>query len=448
MSLFRRRRLSSRGDPVTLEEFGYLLGQANGTSVTTKAGVTVSAKRALGITAWYSGVRYIAEVCASLPVHTYQDRNGVRSQRADPPWLRQPDVEQPWFGWVEFAVMAMLHKGNSFSFKLRNAVGQVVGLREIHPDRVTTGIAPDSTKRFVVDRDERVWTTRDILHIPGLSWDGRFGLNPIQYAADALGAVAAADDYAQRFFANGTHMGGVISVGGEMTKEQRVRTREEWDEFHRGLLNAHRTGVLSRGSTYQRLALNAEDAQLIESRQYGVTEVSRLLRLPPHKLYELSRSTFSNIEHQSIEAITDGIQPWIERLEAHINFDPDLTPADNFIEWSLEGRLRGDTASRYAAWASAVGGPWAAVNEARRKENLPPVDGGDVVLAPLNMGKVGEQVAGDSRDLTVAEVIQKIYLGVGTVITPEEARQIINDSGGSLSPTPSTPLGPKSGGTT
>lgn len=390
-----------RSDPVTLEEFGYLLGRGNGSSVRTKAGVTVGPKRALGITAWYSGVRYISEVCASLPVRTYRDRNGERVRRADPPWLRSPDVEQTWFGLVEFWLMSLLHKGNAFSFKLRNQVGQVVGLREIHPDRVTTGIAPDSTKRFLVDDIERPFTTRDILHIPGLSWDGRFGLNPIQYAADALGAVAATDDYAARFFASGTHVGGLVTFKDHLTQTQAAEKLAEWERFHQGLLEAHRTAVLTGGAEYKPLALNAADTQLLESRKYGVTEVARLLRLPPHKLYDLERSTNNNIEHQSIEAVTDGIQPWVERIEAHLNADPDLTPPNNFVEFALEGRLRGDTASRFAAYASAVGRPWMTPDEVRRLENLPPMD--DQLLMPLNMGQgaaFGTDVSGLGGDPT------------------------------------------------
>lgn len=407
MSLLRRlpSRDVRRVADVSLEEMGLLLGQDRGV-VKSKAGVTVGARRALGITAWYSGVRYISEVTASLPVHTYRDRNGERSRRSDPPWMRSPDVDQTWFGLVEFWLMSMLHKGNAYAFKLRNPLGQVTGLREIHPDRITTGIAPDGSKRFMVDRTEQVYTTRDILHIPGLSYDGRFGLNPIQYAADAIGAVAGADDYAARFYASGAHMGGIISMPGYMTSEQAKSLREEWDRFHQGLLNAHKTGVLSGGARYDRISLNPTDTQLLETRQYGVAEVARLLRLPPHKLYDLTRATFSNIEQQSIEAITDGIQPWVDRLEAWINVDPDLLPAGNFIEFSMEGRLRGDTASRFSAYASAIGRPWMVPNEARRLENLPPLDGGDDLLSPLNMGQGSAHgidangLGGDPADVT------------------------------------------------
>lgn len=383
----RAGEVRNASDPVTLAEFGALLGDNSRNSSTSRAGTTVTPQRALGIAAWYSGVRHIAEVMAGLPIHRYRRLPGGdgRERRENPPWIAAPDVEQPWYGLVEFWLMSLLHRGNAFSFKLRNGANQVTGLREIHPDRVTTGQAPDGTKRFVIDDNERLWTTRDVLHIPGLAYDGRVGMNPIRCSADAIGAVAATDEYAARFFTNNTNLGGIISVEQAMTDDEALALRTEWESFHQGILNAHKTGVLSKGARYDRVTLNAEDSQLIESRQWGVTEISRLLRLPPHKLYELSRATFSNIEHLAIEATTDGIQPWAERIEAHVNFDPDLTPTGTYHEFTLEGRLRGDTKSRYEAHTSAVGGPWKTVNESRREENLSPIDGGDVVLQPLNM---------------------------------------------------------------
>lgn len=393
-----RARAATRraADPVTMEEFGYLLGQGRGNSFKTKAGTTVGPRRALGITAWYSGVRFIAEGIAALPVHTYQDDPAGRIRRSDPSWLAKPDTEQTWFGLVEFCMMSLLHKGNSCSFKLRNQVGQVVGLREMHPDLTTIGQAPDGSKRFRYADIDRDFTVRDVLHIPGLAYDGRVGMNPIQVLAEPLGTVAATNDYAARFFSNGTHVGGVISVQEMMTSDEALELKQEWDRFHQGLLAAHQTGVLSKGAVYNRVSLNAEETQLLESRQFGIAEVARMLRLPPHKLYDLTRATFSNIEHQSIEAVTDGLQPWCERLEAWINDDPDLMPAPvsvqgkrSFIEFQLEGRLRGDTQTRYAAYTSAVGRPWRTPNEVRRLENLPPMDGGDELLMPLNMTNPG-----------------------------------------------------------
>lgn len=388
-----RDRSVKRADPVSLEEFGYLLGQSSGASVRTKAGPTVSWKRALGLTAWYSGARYLSEGIAGLPWHMYRAVGPDRERRADPPWLERPDVEQPWFGLVEHMMMSLLHKGNSFSFKIRNAAEQVVGLREIHPDRVTVGVAPDGTKRFMIDRSEVVYTTREILHIPGLAYDGRVGINPVQCLAEPLGAAIAADDYAQRFFGNGTHVGGLISVPQELDSTQAQRLRAEWDQFHQGLLNAHKTGVLSKGATYQRISLSAADTQLIESRQFGIAEVSRMLRIPPHKLYELSRATFSNIEHQAIEAVTDSLQPWVERIEAWMNFDRDLLPPGYFIAASLEGKLRGDTMARYSSYTQAINAGWMSPATAARLENQPAPPELDYYMRPLNMQVLGETPA-------------------------------------------------------
>lgn len=395
---------SAQRAQVSEEEFAYLLGQSAGTVSRSKAGVSVTANRAMGVTAWYSGVRFLSEGVSFLPVHTYRKSgfgdSSRKDRRADPPWLVRPDEEMPWQGLVEHWMMSLLHRGNGYAFKLRDSVGRVVGLREIHPDRMQVVVAPDNRKRFIVDNDyENLLTGRDVFHIPGLAYNGRVGMNPIAVHAESLGGIVAADEYAYRWFGQGTHLGGLISVPERLSPTQAKDLREEWDRFHRGLREAHQTGVLGNGATYTRVSLSASDAQLLESRQFGIAEVSRILRIPPHKLYELSRSTNNNIEHQSIEAVTDGLQPWVERIEAWVNFDPDLLPKGNFIEFELEGRLRGDTATRYEAYQRAVGGPWMALNEARRLENLSPMPGGDEVLSPLNMGQAtqGQQSTVDAQ---------------------------------------------------
>lgn len=427
-------------DPVSMEEFSHLLGASNGNAYRSKAGTSVGPRRALGLPSWYSGVRYLSETVSSLPVHRYADVGDTRMRRADPPWVTKPDTELPWLQWAELQMMALLHKGNGYSFKLRNAAGQVVGLREIHPDRVTVGVAPDGTKRFLVDKDEYVYTVREILHIPGLGYDGRCGMNPIQYQADSLGAIAAADDYAGRFFGAGTHLGGIISVAQPLNEEQRIQARDEWDAFHQGLVNAHRTAILSNGSTYNRISLDAESSQLLESRQFGVTDVARILRIPPHKLYDLTRATFSNIEHQSIEAVVDSIRPWVERLEAHINFDPDLTPPGTFIEFQLEGLLRGDQTARGAFYASGIQNGWLSPQRAAQLENQPAPEELNYYLRPLNSAVVKpgqpepvQEDAAKSRSLSAAETVQKVYLGVlNGLITPAEGREMVNAAGGNL----------------
>lgn len=384
----RAEREVVRSDPVSMEEFGYLLGQGRGNSFRTKAGVSVGPKGALGIAAWWRGTRYLTETIAGLPAHTFRDQAGTRSRRADPPWRAKPDVETPWFALIELWMMSLLHKGNAYAFKLRDFQGRVVGLRGLHPDRVVPGQASDGTKVFMVDQDRsRGWTCREILHVPGLSYDGVVGLNPIQAHAETLGLVKAADEYASRSFGQGSHLRAYISLPQKLSSTEADDLKARWELFHNGMANASSFGVLGNGAEYKTVSLDPQQTQLLETRQWNVVTIGQILGVVPHKLYELSRATYSNIEHQAIEAVTDGIVPWVQRLEAWINFDPDLYPVvgRSFLEFQIEGLLRGDTAARGEFYSKAIGGPWMAGNEARRKENLPPMDGLDEVLAPLNM---------------------------------------------------------------
>lgn len=384
-----RAEVTRVADPISMEDFGYLLGQNGAGGVRTKSGTQVGVKRALGLTAWYSGVRYLAESASTVPWHHYMKvADDSRERRAPQSWLANPDLDQTWLGLVEHWVMSMTNVGDAYAWKLRNGAGQVVGLREIHPNRITGGIAPDGSKRFLVDRDEREYTTAEILHIPGLANDSRFGINPVRNFAESLGVIAAADDYAARFFGSGSHMGGLISVPQVLQQGEREALRQEWDQFHSGLLNAHRTGVLSKGATYTRISLDAASAQLLETRGYGIAEVSRMLRIPPHKLYDLSRATFSNIEHQAIEAVTESIRPWVVRIETAINSDPDLVLPGHYIEASLEGLLRGDAASRVAYINGGIAGGWLTPGRGARLENLPAPPELDYYQRPLNVAVI------------------------------------------------------------
>jgi len=377
-------------DPVSMEEFGYLLGQSSGNSFRTKAGLTVGPKGALGIPAWWRGVRYITETISGLPAHTYRDRGGQRARRANPMWRDKPDVETPWFALVEFWIMSLLHKGNAYAFKMRSPQGQVIGLRPLHPDRVKPGVTSGGQKVFEVDNREDVgYTTREILHIPGLSYDGVAGLNPIQAHAETLGLVQAAEQYASRHFGTGSHLRAYLSLPQKLSTDEANALKARWERFHSGMANASEFGVLGNGAEYKTVSLDPQQTQLLETRKWNVVTIGQILGVVPHKLYDLSNATYTNIEHQAIESVTDGIVPWVTRLEAWINFDPDLFARGSFIEWEIEGLLRGDTATRYEAYSKAIGGPWMKGNEARRLENLEPVDGLDEVLSPMNMQGTG-----------------------------------------------------------
>lgn len=399
----RPREIERSSREVSMEEFAaaLALGPGRYTGARAHSGVLVTDRTLMGSTAWYRGVRFVASAVSGLPWHQYMRLpDDARERRSAPPWLARPDAEQTWRGLVEYFIVALLNKGNGFAFKLRNEAGQVFGLREIHPDRVTTGIAPDGTKRFLVDHLPHEYTTREIFHVPGFVDDAsRFGCNPIRTLANAMGIVLGGDEYAGRFY-SASNLGGIISYPGPpLDGDEAERVRVEWEAFHDGLANAHKTGVLSGGATYNRIALSAEEAQLLQARTFGITEVARAIGIAPHKLYELSRATFSNIEHQSIEVATDTVRPHVHYIEDAVNHDPDLVLPGFFVEAAMEGLMRGDSAAIAASLSAGVNGGWLSPYTAARIQNLPAPDELDYYLRPLNMAVIRPgQPVDDSPD--------------------------------------------------
>jgi HK97 family phage portal protein len=388
LTLAAARRDVSRADPVTMEEFGYLLGRGRGGGE-TKAGVNVGPTKALSVSAWYRGCRYISETMAGLPVDAFRDSAGERTKRAKPLWVKRPDTEMPWFGLAEHWLMSLLHRGNAYGFKIRNPIGQVTGMRALHPDRVKVGQALDGTKIFEIDgREDMGFTRREILHVPGLSYNGIVGLDPLTLMAEAIGRAAAADDFASKSLGSGNHLQAYISLPQQLSPTQAEKLKAQWEKFHRGMANSHELGVLGNGATYNTVSLTPEQQQLIETRKFEVTEIARFLGVVPHKLYDLERATFSNIEHQAIEAVVDGIRPWATRIEAFVNYDATLLPGTNFLEFDLQGLLRGDSAARAAFHAAAINAGWKTPAAAARQENEPAPDEIDYYLRPLNMAVI------------------------------------------------------------
>lgn len=386
-------RFLQRASDIPIEEFATLI---NGGVTNTTSGVVVGPRQALGISAWYSGVRYISETIAGLPCPTYRDNPAGRIEIPDRSWKRKPAPETPWFGLIEFLLMSLLHKGNAYCFKQRNETGQVVWLIPVHPDRVKVGQTPQGFKLFTIDNHRDLpFTTREILHIPGLSYDGIVGINPLVYQANTLGAVAASSESAARSFGQGSVLDAYLSVPDTLDDDAVMRLKAIWDRQHKGLMNAHELAILAGGAEYKTIGLNPEQTQLLESRKFGVTEVARVLRLPPHKLYDLERATYSNIEHQSIEAVTDGILPWCNRIEAWVNSDPDLTGPKTFHEFNIDGLLRGDFKTRMDGYVAAINAGVFEPAEARHKENLPYVEGSEYLLRPMNMVTVGPDAVED-----------------------------------------------------
>lgn len=363
---------------------------------TAWSGMSVTSQSAVQIAAVMACVRVIAEDIGKLPAIVYRQLEDNRRERATDTreWRLIHDRPNRWMSSQAFretmTAWALL-RGNGLA--LKNIVrGEVRELLPIHPDRVRFEQTSDWELIYHVrgvDGVERPMTRRQVFHLPGLSLDGIVGTGVVELARNTLGVAMAAERHASKFFANGLQTSGVFTHPDRLSKEAYDRLKESLREEHTEE-NIYSFMLLEEGMSWVQTGLTSDDSQFLESRKFEVTEIARWFRVSPHKIADLERATFSNIEHQAQEHITDTLMPWGTRWE-HA-WAEHVLPDGLIAELLYDALLRGTTLDRFRAYQIAAGGsaPWMARNEVRRRENLDPIEGLDDVLVPLNMGGVDD----------------------------------------------------------
>ncbi|MBQ7292589.1 MAG: phage portal protein [Clostridia bacterium] len=367
------------------------------------AGKHVNERSAMQMTAVYSCVRILAEAVAGLPLHLYKytDEGGKEKAVDHPLYLLlhdEPNPEMSSFVFRETLMTHLLLWGNAYAQIIRNGKNEVVALYPLMPNKMS------------VDRDERgqlyytyqrsneeaptmkgssvILKPSEVLHIPGLGFDGLVGYSPIAMAKNAIGMAIACEEYGAKFFANGAQPGGVLEHPGTIKDPQRVR--ESWQSTFGGSGNANRIAVLEEGMKYTPIAISPEQAQFLETRKFQINEIARIFRVPPHMVGDLEKSSFSNIEQQSLEFVKYTLDPWVIRWEQSIMRSL-LTPEEKktlYVKFNLEGLLRGDYQSRMNGYAIGRQNGWMSANDIRELENLdriPTEEGGDLYLINGNM---------------------------------------------------------------
>lgn len=230
-----------------------------------------------------------------------------------------------------------------------------------------------------------------MLHIPGLGYDGLVGYSPVAMAKNSLGMAMACEEYGASFFANGAAPGGVLEHPGTLKDPNRLR--ESWNAVHQGSNRAHRLAVLEEGMVYKQISISPEQAQFLQTRKFQINEIARIFRVPPHMLADLDKSSFSNIEQQSLEFVKYSLDPWIVRWEQslHRALFSETEKQRFFVRFNVDGLLRGDYRSRMAGYAVARQNGWMSANDIRELENLDRISaelGGDLYLINGNMTKL------------------------------------------------------------
>lgn len=390
LSIFKFGRNASSGDDRS--PWGDFWFQPVGR--VTGAGIRVDANVAMTLSAVYACVRVLSETFATLPFRMYRPKPGGGRIQVTNHWLYQlmakrPNRFQTPFEFREMIQGHVVLRGNAFCEIIANGAGEIQELMPLHPDRVRIELLDNGSYRYkyTTPLGEIIYFRRDqIWHLRGLSSDGIVGLNPIELQRETIASGLGAQSYGNRFFANDAKpSGGWIEMPGRFAdKTARQNFRDSWQEAQ-GAANRGKVAVLENSMKYHEVGINNRDSQFLESRQFSVSDIARMFRVPPHLIMDLSKSTNNNIEQQSLELATYTMTPWGERWESSIETNL-LGDGEEFeIEFDFSALLRGDTKGRSEYYHNGIQDGWLTRNEVRLAEGRDPIDGLDEPLRPLNM---------------------------------------------------------------
>ena len=362
------------------------------------SGKQVTERSAMQMTAVYSCVRILSEAVAGLPLHLYRYKEGGGKEKAiDLPLYRlmhdEPNPEMSSFVFRETLMTHLLLWGNAYAQIIRNGKGEVIALYSLMPNKMRVDRDENGNLyyEYVHSSDEadtmKNTTVRltpyNVLHIPGLGFDGLVGYSPIAMAKNAIGMAIACEEYGAKFFANGAAPSGVLEHPGVIKDPQKVR--EAWQSQFGGSQNANKIAVLEEGMKYTPISISPEQAQFLETRKFQINEIARIFRVPPHMVGDLEKSSFSNIEQQSLEFVKYTLDPWVMRWEQSLSraLFTEEEKKTLFFKFNVEGLLRGDYQSRMNGYATARQNGWMSANDIRELEDMdkiPAEQGGDLYL--------------------------------------------------------------------
>ena len=362
------------------------------------SGKQVTERSAMQMTAVYSCVRILSEAVAGLPLHLYRYKEGGGKEKAiDLPLYRlmhdEPNPEMSSFVFRETLMTHLLLWGNAYAQIIRNGKGEVIALYPLMPNKMRVERDENGSLyyEYIHSSDEadtmKNTTVRltpyNVLHIPGLGFDGLVGYSPIAMAKNAIGMAIACEEYGAKFFANGAAPSGVLEHPGVIKDPQKVR--EAWQSQFGGSQNANKIAVLEEGMKYTPISISPEQAQFLETRKFQINEIARIFRVPPHMVGDLEKSSFSNIEQQSLEFVKYTLDPWVMRWEQSLSraLFTEEEKKTLFFKFNVEGLLRGDYQSRMNGYATARQNGWMSANDIRELENMdkiPAEQGGDLYL--------------------------------------------------------------------
>lgn len=371
----------------------------------TDAGVSVTSQTAMRASAVYACVTLIAKTIASLPLKVYRRKpNGDAVEVAETvPYYLLHDEPNPAMTscvWREYLTANILLGGNAYAVIGRDQANRVVDLFPIPWHAVTPARQKSGRNTYMVDLGDgtkEVFDQSDMLHIPGLGFDGLKGMSVISYGArQAVGLALATEAHGSRLFSNGARLGVVLKHPKSLSKDAQTRLGQQFDQQHSGLPNAFKTLVLEEGLDVSNVTMTSEDAQFLDTRRFQVEDVARFFGVPPHMIGHTDKQTSwgTGVEQNTLGFLIFTIIPWLTRFEQE--FNRKLFPRSPFYaQFKHQGLMRGDSKARADYYASGHQNGWLTTNEIRKSEDLPPVPGGDTLFVQVNLAPMQQVSSGE-----------------------------------------------------
>jgi len=398
--------------------FQTIWGAGDLSSFETQAGSFIDYTTALTINSVWACVSLISDTISALPVDSFIRRDGIAyPYRPRPAWVARPDAMINSNSFWQQCMISLLLDGNAFVRIFRDPItGQILSMMVLNPMKVSVSRKANGTKRYTfTGEDGKDLSSDDILHVTGsilMPGDIR-GKSTIDTLKENLGLSMSLESFAARFFGQGTLTQGVIEVPQTLSAEQAENLAKSFDRMHKGYRKAHKTGILSGGATFKPTQVANDQAQMIDSRRLAVEDVARMFRVPTD-LIGLNNGghSYNSVEQRQIAFVTHTLRPWLSKLEDAFSA---LLPETAYLSFNTDDLLRGDYATRIEGYAKMLQNGVLSTNEVRRRENLRPIDGGDVVRVPL--ANVNISAASLTEDETKVAMAQKL-IGLGFV--PED----------------------------
>jgi HK97 family phage portal protein len=344
------------------------------------SGQRVTPETAMKTAAYFACARIVAETVACLPLHLYRRVDDHNSERAkDLPLYsvlaKRPNAWQTRYEFVETMCLHLGFYGSSYSLKIPGPRGSVSELHPLNPGGMDRRKFHDDPYIY---RDpstggQVIYRPDQIMHVRWLSFDGVNGEVPVELGKDAIGFARSLEQYAHTFYRNNAQPGIILHTDQALPKDIREGLRDQWESAHRGPAKAGKTAILSNGLKADTISATNQESQLAELWMQSLLAICRVWRMPPHMIQELGRATWGNLQSEMVSFEKFTIAPWLRRIEGAI--ERDLLPDDGelYAEFLVEGLLRGDITTRYAAYEVAIRNGWLTAEEVRMKENLGPM---------------------------------------------------------------------------